>query len=202
MFFLETFGAKQLGSIACTTGPLIGIGRERINRRTNLTNFHPGCNSATLSSYDHATKSEVGGVSPLWHRQPGNRVSCLCLRCVRACARARDATRDQCGITVCLCDCSALLLRPVRRVTVKLQWNHFFVKKYFKNEGLAAICPKNILFLKAIFQNYTFLNGFPHIFEKHFKQAVSASTLHKHFIKTLYTSTLPKHFTKALYTST
>ena len=39
--------------------------------------------------------SEVGGVSPLWHRQPGgSRVSCLCLRCVRA----RDATRDQCGI--------------------------------------------------------------------------------------------------------
>ena len=34
----------------------------------------------------------LGGVSPLWHRQPGSRVSCLCLRCVRA----RDAARDQC----------------------------------------------------------------------------------------------------------
>ena len=32
-------------------------------------------------------------MSPFATPQPGNRVSCLCLRCVRACVR--DATRDQ-----------------------------------------------------------------------------------------------------------
>ena len=73
--------------------------------------------------------------------------------------------------------------------TAKLQSNRFLTKKSFKNEGLAVFCPKNILFLKAIFKNNTFLNVF----------LISLnSTLHKHFIKALYTSTLSKHFIKVL----
>ena len=39
-------------------------------------------------------KSEVGGVNPSRIPQPGNRVSCLCLRCVRACVRAKICARD------------------------------------------------------------------------------------------------------------
>ena len=99
--------------------------------------------------------------------------------------------------------------------TAKLQSNRFFTKKSFKNEGLAVFCPKNNLFLKAIFKNNTFLNVFSHIFEqhftqalyqstlsKHFTQSVDQSTLHKHFIKALYTISWSKHFTQALYQST
>ena len=41
--------------------------------------------------------SEVGGVNPSRIPQPGNRVSCLCLRCVRACVRASEDLREGFG---------------------------------------------------------------------------------------------------------
>ena len=71
--------------------------------------------------------------------------------------------------------------------TAKLQWNRFLTKKSFKNEGLAVFCPKNILFLKAIFKNNTFLNVF----------LISLnSTLSKHFTQALYQSTLSRYYNR------
>jgi len=83
--------------------------------------------------------------------------------------RARDATRDQCGVSrhvfvTAAAPAAAPAAPAARRITEKPMFFSVLLKKAFQNKGFCMICPKNILFCNAVFRKTTFLHVFSQFF--------------------------------------